>query len=350
MRISAMLSLILGSVVLLTSCSRQDSAVAGKNESSPAPVRLTYSVFFPPTHIHCKLAVEWAAEVEKRTGGKIKIDVIPAGALTKPEQCYEGVVNGISDIGMSCFAYTRGRFPILEAFDLPVGYPDGKAATRIANELIAKYKTEIKELQDTHLLYVHAHGPGVLASKKPVHSLDELKGMKIRATGLSSKIVESLGGSAVGMSQGETYEALQKGVVEGTLCPIETLKGWKQGEVTAAVTEAAALGYTTTMFVTMNSKTWERLSPEQQEIINALNKEWIPKHGQAWNDADDEGRAFVTELKHQFVTLSDEQQALWLEKVAPILQDFTTRSTQKGLPGEKLLSDLQAAIAAAKQP
>ena len=57
-------------------------------------------------------------------------------------------------------------------------------------------------------LYLHAHGPGVLASKRPVHTLDDMKGLKIRATGFCSKIAEALGGSPVSMPQGETYEAL----------------------------------------------------------------------------------------------------------------------------------------------
>ena len=50
------------------------------------------------------------------------------------------------------------------------------------------------------------------------------------------------------MSQPETYEALQ-GVVDATLCPIETLKGWKQGEVISSVTDSSVVGYTTAMFV-----------------------------------------------------------------------------------------------------
>jgi TRAP-type C4-dicarboxylate transport system substrate-binding protein len=298
--------------------------------------------------VHAKLAVSWAEEVEKRSDGRIKIDVIPGGALTKPDQCYEGVVNGISDIGMSCFAYTRGRFPLLEGLDLPVGYPDGIAATRIANQMIAKYRSSLKELDDTQLLYVHAHGPGILASKKAVRSLDDLKGVKVRATGLSSKIVESLGGAPVGMSQGETYEALQKGVVEATLCPIETLKGWKQGEVISFVTQADGLGYTTAMFVTMNKERWAKLAPELQAVISEVSREWIDKHGEAWNSADDEGRAFVTQLKHEIFTLPPDQQKVWIERIAPVLQDFSTRSAQKGLPGAAMVEDLLALVAAAR--
>ncbi len=181
-------------------------------------IEFSYSIFFPPTHVQCEAAVAWAKEVEKRSGGRVKINTFPGGSLTQAPQVYDGVVNGISELGMSCFAYTRGRFPLLEGLDLPLGYPNGKVATQVANAMVQKYAPQ--EIADTHVLYVHAHGPGILASKKPVRTLEDVAGLKIRATGLSAKIVENLKGTPVGMSQPETYEALQKGVVEATLCPI----------------------------------------------------------------------------------------------------------------------------------
>ena len=160
-------------------------------------IELSYSIFFPPTHIQCTTADAWAREIENRTNERVKIKIYPGAALTAAPQCYEGVVNGISDIGMSCLAYTRGRFPLLEGLDLPLGYPNGAVATRVATELVEKYKPA--EMADTHVLYLHAHGPGLLASKKPVRALEDLKGMKVRGTGLSLKIVEALGGTPVGV-------------------------------------------------------------------------------------------------------------------------------------------------------
>ena len=99
------------------------------------------------------------------------------------------------------------------------------------------------------------------------------------------------------MPQPETYDALQKGVVDGTFCPIETLKGWKQGEVINSVTDTSAIGYTTAMFVAMNKKAWDKLPADLQEIFTEVSEEWVDKHGEAWNKADEEGRAFVKELE-----------------------------------------------------
>ncbi len=322
-------------------------ASASKAEPAPKPkaIELSYSIFFPPTHIQCKTAEAWAREVEKRTDGRVKITIFPGGALTQARQCYEGVVNGISDIGMSCFAYTPGRFPLLEGLDLPLGYPNGAVATRVATELAEKYKPA--EVANTHVLYVHAHGPGLLASKKPVRSLDDLKGLKVRGTGLSLKIVDALGGTSVGMAQGDTYEALQKGVVDATLCPIETLKGWKQGEVISSVTDATAVGYTTAMFVTMNARKWESLPPDIQKVFTEVSREWVAKHGQAWDQADADGRAFVKGLQpsRETITLSAEEQQKWKQAVQPVLNAYVAAAKEKGLPGEQFLRDAQDLIA-----
>jgi TRAP-type transport system periplasmic protein len=319
-----------------------------KPEGGPAKaetITLSYSIFFPPTHIQCITATNWAAEIQKRTGGRVKINIYPAGSLSKADQCYQGVINGVSDLGMSCFAYTRGRFPLLEGLDLPLGYPNGSTATRIANDMVQKYKPA--ELADVQVLYVHAHGPGILASKKPVKTLEDLKGLKVRATGLSAKIVDVLGATKVAMAQPETYEALQKGVVDATLCPIETLKGWKQGEVIQSVVDSSAIGYTTAMFVVMNKDKWAKLAPEVQKVFTAVSQEWVGKHGAAWDEADKAGRAFVTELKKEVVALPEAEQQRWKAAVKPMLDEYVKAAREKSLPGEGLLQDIQAALAKA---
>ena len=329
--------------VFLTACKPAGDATSGEPAKPAEVIKLSYSVFFPPTHVQCIAATNWASEIQKRTGGRVQITIYPAGSLTKADQCYEGVTKGISDLGMSCFAYTRGRFPLLEGLDLPLGYPNGANATRIANAMVQKYQPA--ELADVKVLYVHAHGPGILASKKAVKSLADMKGLKVRATGLSAKIVEALGGTPVAMSQPETYEALSKGVVEATLCPIETLKGWKQGEAIEYVVDSSAIGYTTAMFVVMNKEKWAKLPADVQKVFTDVSQEWIAKHGEAWDQADQAGREFVTGLKRQFIQLPEAEQQQWKNAVKPILDDYVKKAKEKNLPGDAMLADMQAEIA-----
>ncbi|MBN2297022.1 MAG: TRAP transporter substrate-binding protein [Deltaproteobacteria bacterium] len=342
--------LVLFVLLLSVSCSKttEEKAAPEKQPATQeqaqkeAATELSYSIFFPPSHAQCKAGIAWADEIQKRTSGAVKINIFPGGTLTSANECYDGVVNGISDIGMSCFAYTRGRFPVMEAIDLPLGYTTGMAATLCANDYYAEMKP--KELDDVHVLYIHAHGPGLLHTKKPVNTLEDLKGMKIRSTGLSAKVVEALGGVPVAMPQGGTYEALQKGVVEGTFAPIETLKGWKQAEVIDYTTDCHVVGYTTAMFVVMNKQKWDALPADIQKIFNDVSSEWIAVQGKVWDDADKEGRAFTEELDNKIIALSDEEGAKWEAAVGTVINEYIEAAKAKGIDGEKSVALLKELV------
>lgn len=311
-------------------------------------IQLTYSVFFPPNHGQCKAAVSWAKEVENRTQGRIKITVFPGGTLTKANRCYEGVTKGISDLGMSCFAYSTGRFPVMAAVDLPLGYPDGMVASRVANDFYEKIRPA--ELNGVKVLYLHAHGPGLLHTKKPVQHLENLTTLKIRSTGLSAKVVKALGGVPVAMPQGATYESLQKGVVDGTFGPIEVLKGWKQAEVVRHTTDCRDVGYTTAMYVVMNLKKWKQIPPDLQRIVEDVSRDWIQVHGAQWKALDKEGRDYTLSRGNDILTLSREEQGKWTQAVKPIIQAYISNVEEKGLGGTRYVEVLQHLISGHTQP
>jgi len=296
----------------------------GSFKAQAAPIELTFSIFFPPTHGQAKAAMDFAKEIESRTNGKVKITTYPGGTLTKAPKCYDGVVKGLSDMGNSCYAYTRGRFPVMAAVDLPMGYKSGMVASHVANAFAKSMNP--KELQDVKVLYVHAHGPGLLHTKKPVRSLEDLKGMKIRATGLSAKVVQALGGVPVAMPQGGTYDALKKGVVEGTFGPIEVLKGWKQGEAIKYTTECFSVGYTTSMFVVMNRNKWNALPADVKKIIDELSEKWVSVHGMVWDSADKEGREFTLSLGNKLISLSKAESDRWRKAVEPVIGAYTAKT------------------------
>ncbi len=230
----------------------------------------------------------------------------------------------------------------MAAVDLPHGYPTGRVATRVANEFAKAMAPE--ELDDVKVLYIHAHGPGLLSTKKPVRTLEDIKGMKIRSTGLSAKIVKALGGAPVAMPQGDTYEALQKGVVEGTFTPIETLKGWRQAEVVDYTTESTGVGYTTSMFVVINLEKWNALPENLRKIMEEVSDEWVGVHGEVWDKSDDEGRAYTLSQGNEIIPLSDEENQRWAKAVQPIIEGYISTTEEKGLPGEKAVSMVKELI------
>jgi TRAP-type C4-dicarboxylate transport system substrate-binding protein len=298
-------------------------------------ITMNYSNFFPAPHKHSIIAEQWCKEIEKRTNGRVKIAYFPGGTLTPAAQIYDGVVKGISDIGFSCFAYTRGKFPLTEVIDLPIGLKDGTTATRLINEYYKKFKP--KEIDEVKVMYLHAHGPGMLHTKKPVNKLEDLKGMKIRATGLASKIVTALGGSPVGTTMPETYEALRTGVAEGAMAPFEALQGFKWGEVINSSTVAYGSGYSTGMFIVMNKNKWNSLPPDIQKVFTEVNEEWIEKQARAWDEIEKEGIDFTQKRGNKIIRLTKEEDARWAAAVKPIVDEYVKTTKAKGLPGDEAL-------------
>lgn len=298
-------------------------------------ITMNYSNFFPAPHKHSIIAEQWCKEIEKRTNGRVKIAYFPGGTLTPAAQIYDGVVKGISDIGFSCFAYTRGKFPLTEVIDLPIGLKDGTTATRLINEYYKKFKP--KEIDEVKVMYLHAHGPGMLHTKKPVNKLEDLKGMKIRATGLASKIVTALGGSPVGTTMPETYDALRTGVAEGAMAPFEALQGFKWGEVINSSTVAYGSGYSTGMFIVMNKNKWNSLPPDIQKVFTEVNEEWIEKQARAWDEIEKEGIDFTQKRGNKIIRLTKEEDARWAAAVKPIVDEYVKTTKAKGLPGDEAL-------------
>jgi TRAP-type transport system periplasmic protein len=298
--------------------------------------KLNYSNFFPSTHIQSELAEEWCKEVEKRTDGKVRVQYYPGGTLTKAKQCYDGVVEGLSDVGLSCLAYSKGRFPVLGTVDMPLGYTSGAVATKVANEVYKKFNP--KEFKDVKVMYFHAHGPGLVHTQgKPVRTIEDMRGVKLRATGNSAAVVRALGGTPVATPMPEAYQSIQKRVVDGGMYPLESNKGWKLGEVTDYATAAFASSYTTVFFVVMNKDKWNALPSSIQKTIEKINEEWSVKHGKAWDTSDIEGMKFFLNQGNEVIGIDKKEAERWKKAVQPIISDYIKELNKKGLNGNEIV-------------
>jgi TRAP-type C4-dicarboxylate transport system substrate-binding protein len=312
---------------------------------SPAygQIKLNYSNFFPAPHSNAVLSVEWGKEIEKRTNGRVQVTVFPGGTLTPADKCYDGVVQGISDVCMTVASYTMGKFPLSEVLDLPLGSKLALNATKLTNEFYNKFKP--KEFKDVQMMYLMAHGPGIVhTTKTPVRKLEDMKGLKIRATGTTAKIVASLGATPVGMPMPETYDALSKGVAEGVVCPMEALKGWKLGEVVKYSTQDFGAAYNLLFIIVMNKAKWNSIKPADQKAIEKINKEWIIKHGKNWDRIDQEGIDFIKARGNEIIPLSKEENAKFAQAVKPMFDTYVKEKSAMGLPAKAALKFCQQRV------
>jgi TRAP-type C4-dicarboxylate transport system substrate-binding protein len=305
-------------------------------KAQAASIKLTYSNFFPAAHIQSQLVDSWCREVETRTKGRVNIKHYPGQTLTKAGECYEGVVKGRSDLGLSVLSYTQDRFPVMGTVDLPLGYTSGKVATAVANELYRKFRP--KELSDSKVMYLHAHGPALVNTRgKAVRRLEDMKGLRFRTTGAAALIVKAMGGIPVSVPMPECYELIKSGKANGSTHPAESHKGWKLAEVENYVTAAYCISYTTTFFVIMNKDKWNALPQDIKVIIEQINNEWLLQHGEAWDTSDTEGMQFFQAHGGQIIGLDRHEADRWKMAVAPIIDDYMTSLNERGLNGREIV-------------
>lgn len=321
-------------LIFVSGCAQTSSAPAEKKSQT---VELKLAHFFPATHPAEKELIQpWAKAIETATEGRVKITSYPGQTLLQADAVYDGVINGVADLGLSCFSYTRGSFPVLEVFELPgIKYANSKAASKVAWEGIKQINP--KEVQDTKLMMVFTTGPGDLYTKEPVRSLKDLKGLEIRATGLSAKSLTALGATPVAMAQSEAYEALSKGVVKGNLGPIEVLQGWKQAEVTKYLTFSPFL-YNNLFYINMNLNKWNSLDPKDQKAIEAVNEKFFEEVAMSlWDKQNESALKYAAEKGMEVITLTQEEQNQWINIIKPIQNDYVAQMNQKGLKGLEIL-------------
>jgi TRAP-type C4-dicarboxylate transport system substrate-binding protein len=221
-------------------------------------------------------------------------------------------------------------------------------ATKVVPQAAAALKP--KELEGVAVMYLHAHGPALLHTKKrPVRDLAGLKGLKVRAQGGGARVIKALGGAPVAMPMPDTYQALAKGVVDGAIHPIEATAGWKLGEVEKYCTLSTSIAPTTTFFVVMNKDRWQALPADVRQIITVLNAQWADRHGKAWDEADRKGREFFLSLPgRKIVRLTPGQDKVWKKAVEPVMSEYVERMKRRGLDGAAILASVRKAMAQAK--
>jgi TRAP-type C4-dicarboxylate transport system, periplasmic component len=331
-----------GILCLLLVLSLAVVAGCGQKAASTEKVELKLAHFFPATHPAEKELIQpWAKAVEEATEGRVKITSYPGQTLMQADAVYDGVVKGSADLGLSCFSYNRGSFPVSEVFELPgITYVNSKAASKVAWEGIKQLNP--KEVQDTKLMMVFTTGPGDLFTKLPVRTLGDLKGLELRATGLSAKTLAALGATPVAMAQSEAYEALLKGVVKGNLGPIEVLQGWKQAEVTKYLTLTPFL-YNNLFYITMNQDKWNSISPKDQKAIETVNQKFFDEVAIGlWDKQNEAALKYAVEEKGmEVINLTKEEQEKWINLVKPLQDTFVTQMNEKGLKGQEILDTVK---------
>lgn len=304
----------------------------------------------PKASVPAFFITPWAEKVEADSNGRIKVEVYPAMQLGgKPPALYDQIRDGVIDCGWALPAYTPGRFPESEAFELPfMTSMSAEATSKAFWEFYEAYLTE--RLSDIHVMAVHVHGPGVIHKKgEPVTALEDFAGLKLRGPSRQANaLLETVGATPVGMPVPAFPEALSKGIVDGGVIPWEIVPPLKVHELADSHTHIGgdrAL-YNTTFIWGMNKRTYDSLPDDLKAVIDANSGlETSAWAGRAMDQGDDIGEGIVADAGNTIHVLD----AAVVGDLRNIGADLTAKwideVTAKGLDGAGMVAKAQELVA-----
>ncbi|QPM92462.1 TRAP transporter substrate-binding protein [Pseudooceanicola algae] len=286
---------------------------------------------------------DWAAAVEEAAGEDLDVQIFPAQTLGKAPAGYDNAMMGIADIAWTVQGYTAGRFPLSQIMELPGLFDTGAVGSCAFQKLYDSGALDA-EYDETHVLFVHTHDPGHLhTGDKPVETLEDMKGLKLRRpTQVVGTLLENLGAEPVGLPAPNTYEALQRGAIDGYMLPWESVESFRLAELSDYHTE---FGFYALAFVTtMNKAKYEGLSPEAKAAIDANSgMDWAVTAGRGYDEA---GAKVLAELRETstVIELSDEERAVWEEAAQAASDSYIAELDDMGLPGTETYAAVQGYV------
>ena len=326
------LLLFIGSILSGCGSSAKDVQKDSTGTGDDKPIILKYAFFAPATTFPAKQMEKFKEELEKRTDNKVKVELFPGGTLLTDKNMYDGVKNGVVEIGMSSTTYEPGRFPLLAISDLPSGYPNAKIASQVVYDLVQEYPPDA--FKDFKIITAFCTEPNRVMVKNQASSMQELKGRKIRISGSMTPILTELGATPVGMSMAEVPEALQTGIIEGIVSSREVLKDFKVAD---------QLKYTVdyplniiTFVAVMNKDVYDSLPQDVQKVIEELGPEMAVYAGETMDKHVKESLEW-SEKEHglQIITLSPQENEAWNNKLQPLQDKQVADLKAKGMPAEE---------------
>jgi len=283
----------------------------------------------------------WKKEVEKRTDGKVVVNTYPGGTLLDAKSMMDGVIAGQADIGNLSMAYQPGRFIVTNATSLPLGIPNAHKGSLVLWDLWQKYQPE--EFGKVKVLAMFTTAPTNIMSKVPVRTLEDLKGLDLRASGGAAQILSAWGANPVGMPMPATVEALQKGVVKGLFSSLEVMKDFKFAETCKYVTMTDTVIYP--FAVVMNMDSWNKLPKDVQKVMDDLRVEQSEWTGTYMDNHVKEAMEWAkSEQNVEIITLSAEEKAKWDAKLMQITEKWVSDAKSKGFPSDAIVNDIKALI------
>ena len=314
-------------------------AVAPLAATAADAMHIKFSTWHPPASREVQNVWKpMLEELKKRSDGRITYTLYAGGALGKGPEHFDIVKNGLSDMGYFTATWTPGRFPLSDVLSLAASVDGKDVGTDIGN---ATYQKVLKEeFEGVKVIELNGCISAYLWTTKPVRTLEDCKGLRIRSPGgHQTPYIESLGAEPVFMPLGDVYMAMETGTIDGLVtCPPLVL-AFKLYEV--AKHGALATFGCVTEGVVMNQKSWDRAPDDLKPIIMEVAGNPFATTGGLNTEVY---KAMMEDLEKHGVDLyrlPPEEAQRWYALFQEDTREWIKRLEEKGLPAAEAVAVYQ---------
>ena len=283
------------------------------------------NAWVPPSHLLvADVTMPLCKDIEQATAGRVKCNLLPK-AVAAPPQTLDAVKDGLADLSFIVHGYTPGRFVLTDVVEFPFMGDTSEAISVAYQRIHEKVLAKQDEHKGVHVLAVFTHGPGqIYNTKRPINSLKDLEGLKIRVGGgLVNEVAKALGTVPMLKPAPESYELLSQGVADGVFFPKESPISFKLTPLIKHVTYVPGGLYNVSFALVANPAKWSQISEADRAAINKLSGEALAlRAGKAWDATDAKGEKAIRDANIPIVIAS-----------APFIAEIKARPPGSSRPG-----------------
>jgi TRAP-type C4-dicarboxylate transport system substrate-binding protein len=296
--------------------------------------------FVPPRHIiWADVLTPWTKQVAQLSKNELTVRMFPAMQLGgKPPELYRQMVQGISDIVFTLPGYTSGDFPMMALTELPGTASDADDGTKKLWKHFDQYLS--REFKDAKVLMLwNSDSASIMSKSKPVRTIEDFKGMKIRTpSAAQSAQLEHLGATAISLPVTQIYNSLDRGVIDAAMIPMSAAIDFKLIEVAKYFTINAPLGRSP-FLVSLQKKRYDALPANLKKIVDDTTGLKLSLKGAETYDV--QNKAAIEAVKkasdRELIVLTDKQNKDWLAAFRPLIQKKAEEGEKAGLPARGLI-------------
>jgi TRAP-type C4-dicarboxylate transport system substrate-binding protein len=307
------------------------------------PIELKLAYFVGDQHAMSKWLIKWANRLEQESKGRITVKRFPGSQMGPVQQHYDFVRTGQADVAWFLHGATPGRFPLTELVQLPYLVGSAEIGTKVLNDAGLRSKYLDAEHRGIKVLLLLTHQPGnVHTTKKPIRTIDDMKGLRLRfASPTIREFIAALGGTPVGVLPTEQVEQLQKGTIDGVFIDYGGAGiAFKMGGILKYSTEMYS--YVSSFGVGMNPDFWNKLPPDLQALVTKSITGVEKEVGEAWDALDVPGKKALVDGGAEVIRLSPEENAKFRKIGAAVAEARVRELEGKGMPARAIYTMMQS--------